>query len=341
MIKRFLTIACLILIVGFAYYEVRTGGRLFTTAFAVGDLTVNWGVPEGNPIFVVSNMAPGDTETRSVGITNNAAISKQVGLKGIFDSDTDSLAGALEIVISEGATDLYGGTAGTKTLAQFFSDSSGPTGIPLFSLNSGQTKTIDFKVKFKNASGNQFQNQTLVFDIQIGISASVPAECANIVFTGSPIFGTEGRDVINASNGNHLIYGFGGNDIINSGNGDDCIVAGDGNDRVHGSNGNDVIFGGEGSDTINGNNGDDLIKGGGGNDSINGDNGNDVIYGEEGNDDIDAGNGEDQVQGDNGNDKLRGQNGNDNLNGGPGTDSARGDQGVDTCSAETKTSCEF
>src|SRR3989344_1442269 len=54
-----------------------------STAYAVGDLAVNWGVAEGNPIFTINNMAPGQVETRSVIVTNNAVSVRPVGVRGV------------------------------------------------------------------------------------------------------------------------------------------------------------------------------------------------------------------------------------------------------------------
>lgn len=325
-----------------------------STVRAVGDLEVDWGVPEGNPIFVVNNLAPGQTEVRNVIVTNNASTLRPVGVRGIKTSETGPLSTVLDFTISEGGTDLYGGT-----LEQFFTESSGINGLPLFNLNPGATKTINFKVVFDESAGNAFQAVNVIFDLKIGIAIAVPEECAGIKFNGDPIFGTSGRDVINGTNGNDLIFAFEGNDVVNSSNGDDCVVGGPGNDIINNSNGHDILFGNEGNDRLNGSNGNDLIMGGPGNDVIKGSNGNDRIEGGEGNDEVDGGNGNDTIwggagddqlaggngsdnlQGEEGNDALRGGNGNDTLLGGAGTDSARGDLGTDTCEAETKTSCEL
>lgn len=306
-----------------------------STARAVGDLEIDWGVPSGSPIFVINNLLPGDTEIRQVKITNNAAVLRPVSIRGVKTSETGNLSTVLDFFISENGTELY-----AKTLNQFITESAGINGIPLFTLNPGATKTINFKATFKESADNQFQNTSIVFDLIIGIAAEIPQECRSIQFIGQPIFGTSGNDNLKGTNGNDLIFGFEGNDKINGGNGDDCIVGGPGNDRLDGSNGNDVIFGNEGDDKINGGNGDDLIFAGPGNDVVDGSNGNDKIYSGEGDDNSDGGNGNDYIEGNEGNDTLRGRNGDDILLGGEGTDIARGDLGKDTCEAETKIKCE-
>lgn len=350
-----------------------------STAFAVGDLTIDWGVPSGNPIFVITNIMPGDEETRTVDVTNSATTNRPVGVRGVKTSETADLSTVLDFVILENGTDIYGGTSGTglKTLAEFFSESSGPEGIPLSLLAPGASTTYTFKVTFQEGAGNEFQGASVVFDLKIGIAIAVPEECEGIEFDGDPIFGTQGNNTLNGTNGNDLIFGFEGNDRINSSNGRDCVVAGtgndivnnsngddvvigdEGNDRLHGSNGDDRMFGGPGNDVIDGSNGNDFIDGGegddringgngndeihagGGNDRVDASNGNDIVFGGSGNDILDGGNGSDTLEGQDGNDTLRGGNNNDTLIGGAGTDSANGNLGTDTCDAESETNCEL
>ena len=363
--KRILTLLSLIII---GVLLVQSNGLgLFNknTAFAVGDLTVDWGIGMGDvgPIFNVSNFAPGDTESRDVNVDNGAVSSRPVGVRGIETSGIGSISGVLDIVISEGGSDLYGGSpTGPKTLAQFFTESAGPDGIPLSILGSGSSATYTFKISLQESAGNEFQNTNVVFDLKIGISIPVPQECSEIEFNlvgGLPIFGTSGNDRINGTRGNDLIFAFEGNDKIFSHGGDDCIVSGSGNDEARGETGNDVIFGnegndlligavgndkilgGSGNDTIRGENNDDVIEGNEGNDKITGGNGNDLIDGGNNNDDLSGENGQDQISGGTGDDKLTGGAGNDILLGNDGTDSANGQSGTDTCDAESETNCEL
>jgi hypothetical protein len=329
--------------------------------FAVGDLAINWGVPTGNPIFVVTNMLPGDTETRQVIITNNATVSRPVAVRGDKLSEIASFSGVLDFRISDGVTDLYGGTSptGVKTLANFFAETATPSSVPLSIINPGATKTYTFRVHFDPNAGNEYQKAQVIFNIIIGINTPIPAECKDIKFSGPAIFGTQGNDEIYGKKGNDLIFGLEGNDKIFGQGGDDCIVGGPGNDELRGETGNDIIFGNEGNDLIVGGVGKDLLFGGDGNDTIRGENGQDTIYGGNGNDTITGGNdddlihgdagddtiagenGNDKLYGDDGNDKLDGGNGNDTIIGGNGSDSADGKSGTDTCDAETKVHCEI
>ena len=352
--KRILTILSLILIAGLLIQSNGLGLFDKQVAYAIGDLTVLW---ESDPLFNYTNIAPGFTVTKNVNVANGAISSRPVGVRGILTSDPGNMDSVMNIEIKEGAIPLYSGT-----LEQFFVDSAEPDGIPLSILGSGDSTTYTFKVTFNQSAGNEFQNTQVIFDLKIGISIPVPAECSDIDFDlsgGLPIFGTSGNDRINGTSGNDLIFAFEGNDRIFSHGGDDCIVAGLGNDEARGETGNDIIFGNEGNDlligavgndkliggaendTIRGENNNDVIEGNEGNDKITGGNGNDLMDGGDNNDDLSGENGQDQILGSFGNDKLIGGAGNDTLLGNDGVDNANGQSGTDTCDAETETSCEL
>lgn len=296
------------------------------TAYAIGDLSIDWGVPVGNPIFTISNMAPGQSEEHTVVVTNNAAVIRPVGVRGIKTNETNSLSSAFDIVISKNATEIYGGNSpgGPKNLDQFFANSGAIDGIFLANQNGGEVADYKFKVTFSALSGNSFQDSQITFDLQIGISVEVPAECVGINFSGNPIFGTVGNDNLHGTVGNDLIFGFEGNDKIDGGAGRDCIVGGDGTDKTEGGSGDDVLFG---------NTGNDELKGGSGNDQI---------FGSENNDTLNGGSGDDTLKGEEGNDNLSGGSGNDFLDGSNGTDSLKGESGIDNCKlGEIYKTCEI
>lgn len=348
------------------------------TAYAVGDLTVNWGVPSGDPIFTVANMAPGDSQTHTVEVLNGASSPRPIAVRGVLNTDPSNLASVLQITISENGTDLYGGTTGVKTLAQFFNDSQTANGIALSSINPATSADYEFTVLFDPLAGNDFQNASLDFDLQIGITSDIPQECLTEEFNNANvIYGTEGNDTIHGTSGKDVIIALEGNDKVFGKGGNDCIVGGIGNDELRGEtgndlvfggldsdtlwggNGNDSLFGGEGTDTIRGENGNDIVHGDSGNDvllggngndelhggldndTLSGENGSDTLYGNDGNDSLDGGSGQDTLYGGIGNDTMNGKSGNDYINGEDGTDTANGDSGRDTCLAETKIKCEL
>lgn len=340
--KRLFKVLLIILSLVTVYWFVAPKFLNPNTAYAVAGLNVEWGVPDGDPIFVVSNMLPGDTEQRSVDVINNGATSRDVSIRGVKTSEIGSLSTVLEFVISEGATDLYGGTTGTKTLDQFFTDSGGPNGLFLSTLAPGASTTYTFKAFFQSSAGNEFQNTQVIFDLIIGISADISDGCDQIDLLPTPVIGTTQAETLNGTPGNDLIMGLEGADIIYGHGGDDCIIGGPGaEDSIFGGEGNDVIFGNEDADSIYGENGDDLIIGGPGADNLYGGEGNDVIFGNENTDLLEGDSGNDFLQGGDGPDSLSGGAGDDNLVGDGGMDDANGGANTDTCDAESEISCEI
>lgn len=307
-----------------------------STVRAVGDLSVDWGVAEGLPIFTVDNFAPGTEETREVKIFNNADSNRPVGVRGIETENLGGLSDKLLLTVSADGADLYQGK-----LADFFNESSGPEGVKLYNQSAASEKNLLFKVRFDPAAGNEFQGVRLVFDLHIGIAVTIPEKCLSLVFANDPIFGTDGDDYLRGTNGNDLIYGFEGEDTIASSNGNDCVIGGPGNDKINNSNGNDFLYGEEGDDVMNGSNGIDQLFGGSGNDTLKGSNGNDQLSGGVGDDILEGSNGIDFLYGDEGNDSLDGSNGNDKLIGGAGTDKVYGKNGQDECQGEIVNTCEL
>lgn len=350
--KRILVLLSLILI---GTLVIRDGGLSFlqgTKAYAVGDLNVVW---QSDPMFNEANIAPGFSVTKNVDVQNSAPSNRFVAARGTLTNDTGNMKSVMNIEIKEGATILY-----SNTLAQFFIDSNGPEGIGLSELTPGGSTTYSYKVTFDESAGNQFQNKSIVFDLEVGIALNLPASCKNIVFSGSPILGTSGNDKINGTSKNEVIMTFEGNDKINAGGGSDCIITeGTGDDKITAGTGNDTVITAFGNDIIDTGTGEDYVDSGDGNDDISTGSENDKVYSRGGNDKVDLGSGNDYAELGNGNDKGIGGSGIDEIHGGDGddtleggsdndklygesnTDKATGDSGADTCVAETKKTCEI
>ncbi len=339
---------------------VLTNNLLPKTAYAVGDLTINWGVPSGNPIFVVNNMVPGDCQDRTVSVTNSAGVSRDVAVRGVKTSEIGLLGNSLQITIEKVTS---GVVYGPQTLAIFFTASAGVDAISLSNQASGNTSNYKFTVCFPQGAGNEFQSASVTFDLSLGVNSAIPAECIQNIpnlDTTHPIFGTTGNDRIRGNSSNNVIFGLEGNDQIDGGGGNDCIVGGDGNDRITDSTGVDVIFGNEGSDYIDAGSQNDFVFGGDGNDHLIGGSGNDLVFGEGGedhleggsdndilhggdqNDLLEGGSGTDQIFGEADQDNLKGGSDNDFLNGGADQNVLNGDAGIDTCiNGPTKIKCEL
>lgn len=311
---------------------------------AAGAVTFEFlGDPVSGPIFDFSNIAPGFSDSQDVVVTNSDTVAREIGVKGVKTNGAGNLESQMEIVISEGATDLYGGTSGTgpKTLEDFFADSNSFDGISLSILTANNSTTYKFQVLFKESAGNDFQNTNVVFDLKFGLITEVPLACEGMSFSAnSPIFGTAGNDNIKGTNGNDLIFALEGNDTVDAKLGNDCIVGGEGNDNLKGAVGRDTILGSEGNDKISGEVDNDTLYGNEGDDDVSGGAGNENIWLGEGNDTADGGAGNDLINGEDGDDTFKGGAGNDTLLGGNDTDSVNGQVGRDTCEGETKIQCE-
>jgi hypothetical protein len=95
----------------------------------------------------------------------------------------------LDIVINDGTSDLYGGSAGRKTVAEFFADSAGPDGIQLGTLASGGSRTYSFVVSFPSTVGNDFQGKSVVFDLTFGDGTEptpTPTNTPTLTLTPTP-----------------------------------------------------------------------------------------------------------------------------------------------------------
>lgn len=291
--KRILifTISLLILSGG-VFYAIKNNWFSSPTAFAVGDLTVNWGVPEGQPIFTITNATPGDSVARTVSIQNGASTARPIGIRGeIIQIDPTTYSDKLFIRISNNGVNVYGGN-NSKTVKNFI-DEGGINGISLGTLPSGQSRDYDISITFDENAGNEYQNASITFNLFIGISIDLPAACSSMKFSGPTIFGTEGNDNIRGTSKNELIVALEGNDKVVGGSGNDCIIGGEGNNNIAGESGNDVITTLSGNDKVDGSSGDDVILSGGGNDNLEGGSGNDMLNGESGLDNANGGSGTD------------------------------------------------
>src|SRR3989344_1969346 len=222
MIKRFFRSSLIILLIIAVFFAspAINFSQTSSTVRAVGDLTVVWSVPEGNPIFTVSNMAPGDSDEEDVQVTNDASSSRPVGIKANRTGGLGNLESVLNVVISEGTTDLYGGTTGSKTLEDFFNESTSLEFIPLSDLGAGATTTYKIKVTFDPNADNTFQDTSVVFDLIIGVGFDLPAEYDNDTVTGD-----EDEDSVDGRDGSDSLTGNAGTDVSNGLSGTDTCGA--------------------------------------------------------------------------------------------------------------------
>lgn len=170
---RIITFFILAAIAGFGLFQIISDKIAAGEAEAAGGLVVTYlGQPISGPIFDLSDTKPGDMTMRELKIKNESNKKEDVYVCGVrTDGDTEDplLEGVYELIISQNGTDLYGGTTGTKTLADFFTDSAEPDCMLLFQLNKNSQKTVVFKASFPPEAGNEYQKKFVVFDLIFGI----------------------------------------------------------------------------------------------------------------------------------------------------------------------------
>ncbi|MCA9397982.1 hypothetical protein KC573_04065, partial [candidate division WWE3 bacterium] len=278
------------------------------------DLAITWinslgtTVSNGDPIFFIEDLKPGDEYSANVSVTNTVSSDRTIAIRGALTDQIGSLTDVLLISIKDDSIIIYG----PKSLTEFFEDSE-PLGVELTSLSSNDTVDYEIVIQTDPSIGNEHQLNTFSFDITMGTtteSGSVPDECTQEI-DGVVIIGSAGRDRLEGTTRNDLIIGLDGNDRIRGHGGDDCIVGGDGEDRLDGGIGDDVILAGNDDDRVDGGNGNDTIYGGLGDDRLDGGNSDDYIEGNQGQDRIEGGNGDDVLHGNEGDDDIEGGNGND------------------------------
>lgn len=133
-----------------------------------GGLIITYnGSPISGPIFLLNDVKPGDCEVRELQIKNTQQFAVPITVKGVKtagDTENPLLESVLDLVIKNAGGDLYGGTNGAKTVAQFFLDSV-PNGVSLGSAPPQSLTTITFTVCFPIESGNEYQKKRVVFDL--------------------------------------------------------------------------------------------------------------------------------------------------------------------------------
>jgi hypothetical protein len=116
---------------------------------------------EYKPLFSEVNFLPGNTVTRYVKVTNNTSTPKLIGVKLNSFIDNDNLASQLNVVITQNTATLYIGTLGSL----YDNDVTN-----LSEIASGVQTQYNFAVTFNNSANNNYQNGSVGFDIQVGVS---------------------------------------------------------------------------------------------------------------------------------------------------------------------------
>ena len=110
------------------------------------------------PLFGETNFIPGDTVTKKVKVTNNYSETKNVYTELVNVSDGDGLGDVINV-------EIIGGNAFAATFASY--DAAGK--VNLGALSSGAAVIYSFKMTFQPAAGNEYQNDSLGFDLCVGL----------------------------------------------------------------------------------------------------------------------------------------------------------------------------
>lgn len=104
-------------------------GDVLSTVRAFGDLAVQFGIPAEEPLFNLDNMAPGDTVSKEIQVTNNGTTAHFVAVKGVRTGPPGQTEPHIETVltltVSQNASTLFQGT-----LQEFFDMSQSENGVP-------------------------------------------------------------------------------------------------------------------------------------------------------------------------------------------------------------------
>jgi Ca2+-binding RTX toxin-like protein len=276
--KKLIFLIIVLIIVGTYTATLVLGAQ---ESYAAGGVIINFNNASlnGGPLFVVSNMMPGDCIEKQISIKNDTNQTKTIGTYPQNQSQTGNISSVLSMKIQNSGTTIY-----EKTLAQFFTESK----ILLATIPKNQSQQISFQICFNKSAGNEFQQKQAKFDLVFvndGKPAPIPNQCGDLKIENI-ILGTDKNDVLKGTSKKDFIDGKAGNDTITGTSDDDCIVGGDGNDKLDGGSGKDYIWAGSGDDEIEARSGNDIVYAGPGNDKIWAGAGEDTIWGEEGNDQI-------------------------------------------------------
>jgi hypothetical protein len=152
------------------------------TAMASNELSVEF--PD-QPLFTIENLAPGETKEKSVSLQNNTSNPQQALVLLKKEGGSKDLENVLTLTMSEGAN-VYRRISMKEALVL----SNGPTGIPLFTLDSQEKKQLTLHILFDPESGNAYQNASLTFSITFQTTTGIPAECQEIPNLSPAIEGT-------------------------------------------------------------------------------------------------------------------------------------------------------
>jgi len=114
---------------------------------------------ETDPLFIETDIIPGDGVLKTITVTNNSGESQNIIAEAINAVDGDGLGDVLNLVISDGSMELY-----NDALGDFLRAGE----ISLSVLPDEEVVIYSFSVSFEKGAGNSTQSGELDFDLCIG-----------------------------------------------------------------------------------------------------------------------------------------------------------------------------
>jgi len=151
-------------------------GGFANNAFAVSSTTTT---PlsvtfSATPLFSEANFIPGNEVLRTINVANNSGESKNVIIEATNAIDKDGLGDKLNLVITEGESQIY-----NNTLGKFLRAGE----VALSSLSNSSDTTYSLGVTFESDAGNDLQNKKLGFDLCVGFQGG-EMHCGITVIAG-------------------------------------------------------------------------------------------------------------------------------------------------------------
>jgi len=115
---------------------------------------------QNTPLFGETSFAPGNSVSRWVKITNNTETAHRAIVRALSVNNDDNFGDVVILEIKQGSTVIY-----NDTFSEFFAEPE----IILPQVGVGETNTIDFIATFIPESGNEYQEKTMNFSLNIGL----------------------------------------------------------------------------------------------------------------------------------------------------------------------------
>lgn len=123
---------------------------------------------ERTPLFQSRNLAPGDSVTGWVKVTNGTGSDLTAGTDAQNATGANELGAGMRLTVLDGETKVL-----DMGLADFLEGGE----FPLSTVSANSTKTYDFVVTFESSSGDSYQGKSTGFDLCVGFMSESGGTC--------------------------------------------------------------------------------------------------------------------------------------------------------------------